>query len=466
MTDLSARLAQHKSLGAAPPEEHSWLIEHGTLRSVEPGDIVTAKGKPAQNFLVILDGHLVIRVDRGAGSHKIMEWKSGDVGGIMPYSRGASPPADVVAEEPTELIAVPKETFDEMIRECPVITGILVHAMIDRARVFTSSDLRDEKLISLGKLSAGLAHELNNPASAVIRSAKALTGGLNAAEHAARALAQLNVSDNEFAAIESMRSGCVASRSATRLSALDRADLEDSILDWLDSHDVDQGNAAALTDSGVKVESLENLSSSIRPEVLNAAVEWISACCTVRGLSSEIEMAATRIHDLVGAVKGFSYMDHAPSPEPVDVRKGINDTLTMLGMKTRSKSVDISVNLPDDLAPAHAIGAELNQIWMNLIDNALDAVSNGGKIDVSAENDRDAIVVSITDNGSGIPEEIQSRIFDPFFTTKGVGKGTGLGLDVVRRLLQRQEGEISLESAPGRTLFQVRLKAEEKSLNV
>lgn len=463
MVDLASRLTQHRSLGSAPADEHAWLIDHGVLRALAPGDVITAKGQPAQNFLVVLDGHLVIRVDRGAGSHKVFEWKTGDVGGIMPYSRGASPPGDVVAEEPTELIAVPKENFPDMIRECPVITGILVHAMIDRARQFTSSDLRDEKLLSLGKLAAGLAHELNNPASAVIRSAKSLSDGLNAAEHAARALAQLNVTDEEFAAIESMRNGCVASRGSTRLSALDRADLEDSILDWLELHEVDQGNATALTDSGVKVAALENLSSSVRPEALSAAVEWVSACCTVRGLSAEIEMAATRIHDLVGAVKGFSYMDHAPTPEPVDLRKGINDTLTMLGVKTRSKSVSIVVNLPDDLMRAHAVGAELNQVWMNLIDNALDAVPNNGRIEVSAENDRESVVVSIIDNGSGIPEEIKNRIFDPFFTTKAVGSGTGLGLDVVRRLLQRHEAEISVESEPGRTLFQVRLPAEKEA---
>jgi signal transduction histidine kinase len=151
-------------------------------------------------------------------------------------------------------------------------------------------------------------------------------------------------------------------------------------------------------------------------------------------------------------------MDHAPTPEPVDVRRGIADTLTMLGSKTKAKSINVTVNLDDDLSPAYAIGAELNQVWMNLLDNAIDAVANGGQIRVTASNARDAIVVSIIDDGNGIPKEIQSRIFDPFFTTKGVGNGTGLGLDVVRRLLQRHQGEVSVESNPGRTEFQVRLR--------
>jgi signal transduction histidine kinase len=154
-------------------------------------------------------------------------------------------------------------------------------------------------------------------------------------------------------------------------------------------------------------------------------------------------------------------MDHAPTPEPVDIRRGISETLTMLGAKTRSKSVEVSMDFADDLARAHAVGAELNQVWMNLIDNALDAVNPGGHVKVSAVNEMNSVVVRIIDDGPGIPSEIQARIFDPFFTTKGVGKGTGLGLDVVRRLLQRHDGGVSVESVPGRTEFQVRLPAEK-----
>lgn len=457
--NLAERLAKHKSLGAAPPDEHAWLIEHGTLRMLGPGDVVTAKGEPAKNLLVVLDGHLVIRVDRGAGSHKIFEWRGGEVGGVMPYSRGASPPGDVVAEETTELIAVPKELLPEMIHACPSVTGILVHAMVDRARQFTSSDLRDEKLISLGKLAAGLAHELNNPASAVIRSAKSLTAALNAAEHAARELAKNDLSDSEFTAIATMRAKCVASQGSMHMSAVQRADREEEISDWLSAHQAQQDSAMALADSGATLDALDELARTISPDALDATVEWIAACCVVRALSSEIETASTRIHDLVGAVKGFSYMDHAPTPEPVDVRRGITDTLMMLGGKTRAKSVNVSVDFADTLAPAYAVGAELNQIWMNLLDNALDAVPQGGHLSIKALTELDKIVVSIVDDGPGIPKEIQSRIFDPFFTTKGVGEGTGLGLDVARRLIQRHEGEISVESEPGRTEFQVRLPA-------
>lgn len=187
---------------------------------------------------------------------------------------------------------------------------------------------------------------------------------------------------------------------------------------------------------------------------------WLAAGCSVRALSGEIDTAASRIYDLVNAVKGFSYMDRAPTPEPVDIRRGIGDTFTMLGAKAHAKSVNVSMDLATDLPRAHAVGAELNQVWMNLIDNAIDAVSECGHVTVTAAKELDRVVVRVIDDGPGIPADIQGRIFDPFFTTKGVGSGTGLRLDIVRRLIQRHEGEIAVESVPGRTELQVRIPAE------
>jgi signal transduction histidine kinase len=460
-TDLMSRLAQHRSVGTAPLAEHAWLARQGMLRKYDVGAVVVGKGKQSRQLLVMFAGHLVIRMDRGAGAHKIFEWRTGDVAGAMPYSRGASPPNDVVAEEPTEGLSIEIEQFPEMIHECPVITATLVHAMVDRARQFTSSDLRDEKLISLGKLAAGLAHELNNPASAVMRSAKMLTESLTAAEQSARQLAAAQLSDSQFASIETARTMCGAAQAPAPVSSVAHADREDAIADWLVNHGANEESALPLADTSVTLDALDALAASVSGDALDASLRWISACCVVRALSLEIETAASRIYDLVGAVKGFSYMDHAPTPEPVDIRRGITDTFTLLGAKTRAKSVEASVDLPDDLPRAHAVGAELNQVWMNLIDNALDAVAAGGHVAVTAAQELDSVVVHIIDDGPGIPIDIQGRIFDPFFTTKGVGKGTGLGLDIVRRLLQRHDGEIAVESRPGRTEFQVRLPAEK-----
>jgi signal transduction histidine kinase len=458
--DIIAQLAQHRALRHAPPSEHAWLAAHGARYVYEEGDIVTRKGEQAQQMIILFSGHVVIRADRGAGSHKIFEWKGGDVGGAMPYSRGASPPRDACAEERTEVLAVDKEAFPELTRECPVATAALVHIMIDRARQFTSGDLRDEKLVSLGKLAAGLAHELNNPASAVVRSSKILIESLGAAEEASRILASAGLTPEQFAAIDRARAMCDAARGNAPSTPLERADREDELTDWLAGHSATQEYAIPLADTGITPGALDLLAKTVSGDALEAALGWISSCVMVKSLASEIEHAAERIHDLVGAVKGFSYMDHAPAAEPLDIRRGVADTLTMLNSKSRAKGVTIAVEIPDDVPRVHAVGAELNQVWMNLIDNAIDAVGKGGHVTVRAERERERVVVRIIDDGPGVPPEIQGRIFDPFFTTKGVGEGTGLGLDIVRRLLQRHDGDISLESVPGRTEFQVRLQAE------
>jgi signal transduction histidine kinase len=458
--DLMSRLAQHRALGAAPASELAWLIAHGTLHTYPAGSVVSAKGTQVKTLFILFRGHLIIRADRGAGAHKIFEWRGGDVGGAMPYSRGASPPTDAIAEEDMEVLEIPQTSFGEMTRECPVITAELVHAMLDRARQFTSADLRDEKLVSLGKLAAGLAHELNNPASAVVRSTKILIESLNGAEETSRILAGAGLTPAQFAAIDKAREMCDTSRGLAPHTPIERADREDELTDWLGDHNATQEYAVPLADTGITPNALDLLARTVSGDALEAALGWITACCLVRTLASEIDTAAERIHDLVGAVKGFSYMDHAPTLESVDVRKGIGDTLKMLGAKTRAKAAHVSLELPDDLPRAHAVGAELNQVWMNLIDNALDAVDVGGHVSVIGTKERDRVVVRVVDDGSGIPPEIQGRIFEPFFTTKGVGNGTGLGLDVVRRLLQRHDGDIAVDSVPGRTEFQVRLPAE------
>ncbi|HET9798510.1 MAG TPA: ATP-binding protein [Gemmatimonadaceae bacterium] len=454
---LVAKLAQHRALGHAPRSEHEWLVAHGRPHRYAAGDVATPKGQQTTTMLILFAGHVVIRGDRGAGAHKIFEWKPGDVGGAMPYSRGAVPPADAVAEEVSDVLMVGSEWFPEMIRECPVVTTALVHITIDRVRVFNASDLRDEKLVSLGRLAAGLAHELNNPASAAVRSSKLLLSSLNDAEEASRILAGARLSEEQFAAIDRAREMCETSASLAPRTPLERADREDALTDWLVDHSATQEYAVPLADTGVTPNALDLLARHVEGDALEAALGWISACCTVRVLAGEIERAAVRIHDLVGAVKGFSYMDHAPSAEPVDIRQGIADTLKMLGAKTRAKSVSVTLDLPDDLPRAHGVGVELNQVWMNLIDNALDAAPSGGHVAVVASRELDRVVVRVMDDGAGMTPQVRQHIFEPFFTTKGVGKGTGLGLDTAKRLLHRHDGEIDVESAAGRTVFEVRL---------
>jgi signal transduction histidine kinase len=457
---LQDRLAAHRTLAGAPPEQLAWLVAHGQLLHVEAGGLISAKGQPVQGLFIVLSGHLSITIDRGAGPHKAFEWRAGDVGGVLPYSRLKDSPGDTKAEEPTEILMIPREEIPALIRECYELTSIFVHVMLDRARVFTSSDLREEKMASLGRLAAGLAHELNNPASAVVRSAAGLKDRLSEVEEAARALGAVRLTESQRAAVAKTRGLCLAAAGATfGSSPLERADREDALAGWLERHGVDVSAAEALADSAITLESLDELAKELQGEALEATLRWLVAGCATTQLATQIETAATRMHTLVAAVKGFTYMDQATMPKPVDVGKGLSDTLAVLNGKARGRSVKVSLDVEDGLPRIPGFGGELNQVWANLVDNALDAAA--GQVIVSARRRGPSVVVAVADDGPGIPPAIRERIFDPFFTTKPVGQGTGLGLDIARRLVLRHHGEIEVESSPGRTEFRVVLPLDE-----
>jgi signal transduction histidine kinase len=455
--NLVDRLAAHKTVGGAPRHELEWLAAHGTLRQLAEGDVLTPKGLPITGLFLILSGHIAIYLDRGTGRHKVMEWRDGDVTGLLPYSRLVSPPGDTVAQVPTEVFAVPREALVEMIHACHEVTTILVHRMLDRSRIFTTSGLHDEKMASLGKLSAGLAHELNNPAAAIERSAALLDDRIADVEQGARAMNGAALSEAQLAALDRVRVACGATAVAGVLSPIQRAEREDAIADWLRDHGIDGSIAGPLGETAVSVEALDAVARAVDGPALAAGLRFVAATCSVRSLTSEIQEAAMRISGLVAAVKGFTHMDQAAVAEPVDLRASLANTVTVLNAKARAKSVGVNVAVPADLPKVRGFAGELNQIWANLIDNALDAVPVSGRVDVSAACERQRVVVRVTDNGAGIPEDVKTRMFEPFFTTKPVGKGTGLGLDIVRRLLTHNDADIEVDSAPGRTEFRVSL---------
>jgi len=456
-SNLIDRLAEHKTLGTAPREELEWLVAHSTLRHLNTAEVLTAKGAPVEGMFVYLSGRVAIFVDRGAGPNKVMEWQGGDVGGILPYSRVVSPPGDSVAQEPTTILAVPRDHIRTMTRECYEITSILVHAMIDRARIFTSSDMHDEKMVSLGKLSAGLAHELNNPAAAIERTAALLEDRLEDAEKATRALGAARLTDEQLCAIDEVRSSCLATQVQGVRSPIEQAQREEAIADWLADHGVDEDTAEALAETNVTFEALDLIAAAVQGPALNAVLHWAAAGCSVRSLAGEIQESAMRISGLVMAIKGFTHMDQAMVAEPVNLALSLGNTTTVLKSKARAKSVTVAINIEPGLPCVHGFAGELNQIFANLIDNALDAVPDSGRVEILANREQQRVVVRIVDNGSGIPEAISKKIFDPFFTTKPMGQGTGLGLDIVRRLVRHNDGDITVESQPGRTEFRIAL---------
>jgi signal transduction histidine kinase len=456
-SDLIDRLAEHKTLGAAPREELAWLAAHGSLRRLSAGEVLSHKGVPVEGLYVILSGHVTLSADRGAGLQKMIEWRTGDVSGVLPYSRLMNPPGDAIAQETTEILALHREHLRALTHECFEITSILVRTMVDRARLFTSSDLHNEKMISLGKLSAGLAHELNNPASAIERSASLLEDRLEDTEKATRALGAAKLSDAQLAALDAILASCLAKQTQAVLSCIEQSDREDAIADWLAGHGLNTTNAAMLADTEVTFEALDQLASVVSGSELNAVLRWAGAGCAARRLASGIQGAAMRISGLVMAIKGFTNMDQAMVAQQVDLGPSLANTVAVLQSKAREKSVAVSVELQCDLPQVRGFAGELNQIWGNLIDNALDAVPSGGRVEVLASREDQCVVVRIIDNGPGIPPQDLARIFDPFFTTKPMGQGTGLGLDIVRRLLRHNDGAIDVESKPGRTEFRVTL---------
>jgi signal transduction histidine kinase len=463
--DLIDRLAAHRTLGAAPREELAWLAAHGSFRHVNPGEVVAQKGQTVEELWVVLSGRIAIFVDRGTGVQKMVEWRPGDVTGLLPYSRLTTPPGNSIAQEPTEILALHRDHLPEMIRACQTITSILVHSMLDRARIFTSNELHDEKMLSLGKLSAGLAHELNNPASAIERSATLLEDRLDDGEQATRLFAGARLTEAQLTAVDRFRTSCHVKVHGVP-SPLEQAEREEEIADWLEAHNVDPGIADAIAETPTTIESLDRLSTAIDGPALEAVLRWTAAACSVRNLASEIQDAATRISGLVVAIKGFTHMDQATAAEPVDLVQSLGNTVAVLKSKARNKSASIAVDIEQNLPHVQGFAGELNQIWVNLIDNALDAIAKEGRVEVHAGRDGGRVLVRVVDNGPGIPSDIRDRIFDPFFTTKPMGLGTGLGLDIVRRLVRHNDGEIAVNSRPGRTEFRVLLPTVDNAAGV
>jgi signal transduction histidine kinase len=460
-TELVERLVAFPELAVLPREELEWMVAHGELVAFGVGDAPLRKGDPLDRMFIVLSGHIAVHRDRGSGPRWVMEWRAGDVTGALPYSRASVSAVDIVLDEETEVLALHVEYFPEMIRRCPAFTAHVVHLMLDRARSFRSSDLQEEKAISLGKLAAGLAHEINNPASAAVRASRLLLAGLPDTDAAVRGLGRAALTEEHVEAVERLREACLAGPTPPRRSPIEQSDHEDEIAGWLERHGSDPGLAASLADTAVDIHALDEAASQVPPDALDAALRWIAARCAIHSLASDVGTAATQIYELVDTVKRFTYMDNLSAPEIVDVEESLRDTLEVLSFKVRSKDADVRLEIDANLPKVQAVGSDLNQVWLGLIENALDAISNAGRIDVSARRELDRVVVRVIDDGAGIPEEVLPRIFDPFFTTKAPGQGMGLGLEIVRRLLRRCRGDVTVESRPGRTEFRVRLEAEQ-----
>jgi len=454
--DTVDRLQSLPAFASVPRSELEWVTARSEVQTYETGAIIRVADAEIDEMFILLDGHIALSMQRGGGSRTVMKVGPGYVLGVIPYSRFHRAPGNLVVEDTATAVVLHRSHFPALIRECPSMTETLVHQMLDRTREFRTLQLQDERMQSLGRLASGLAHELNNPASAAMRGAQSLSALLDEEEAASRALAAGQLGDSELDAVDRVRTQCCSGPARER-TALELADREDDLAEWLARHGLDTRAAEALARCELRLDELDGLATALPGQALGPAVRWVASGAAARQVAREIESAIGRVHDLVGAVKGFTFMDREGVPAHVDVARGLADTIAMLEAKSRAKSVVVQLETASDLPPVYGFGSEINQVWEKLIDNAIDAARSGGSVMITARSRGDDVIVGVADDGPGIAHEYRARVFDPFFTTKPVGQGTGLGLDVARRVVHLHHGDVEFTSQPGRTVFRVRL---------
>ena len=428
------------------------LSSYGRERRLGEGEYLFDEKDVVDSFYVVIEGEVGISRLDGAQETRLLTHGPGEFTGGLAVLTGKRSIHRARADAPTRVLEIDSEAFRRVAVEVPDVADALISGLARRMRFTQRAFRQHEKLAALGKLSAGLDHELNNPAAAAIRASQELGAGILAAQ-----LAALE-HDARFspAAREALAAllRAAAARPAPTLDPLALGDAEDDLATWLEEREV--GEAWDLTPTlaaaGVGQRDLGSLPVSAKE--FSGAVRWLAGTLELAGLAQEISASVGRISRLVGAMKEYTFMDRASSQE-ADLVQGIENTLTVLGHKLAGVSVarDFEEGLPSVPGP----GGDLNQVWTNLLDNAADAVAGGGNVGVRAFRDGQAVVVEVSDDGPGIPPEIRGRVFEPFFTTKEVGSGAGLGLDVARRVVAGRGGDIAMKTGPWGTRFAVRL---------
>jgi signal transduction histidine kinase len=463
-TDSCARLTADElgQMTLFADDDHAaleWLANHLEVRCYESGDIIIHEGSPAKEFMVILEGEMHFRrpLDPYA---PVFVRSAGQPTGVLPFSRIKVIGGRGTAVGRTRIAVMPATELRELVYRAPNLAQKLVGEMTDRTREMARSEERTAKMLALGKLSAGLAHELNNPASATQRSATLLREALNNRRKEAISLHGAVIPPEAQTLMTTLSETIAECGSGTQtIDALERADLEADLADWLAQRNFPTDLAGDLVDAGIRAEHLRPLTKLLNPENALHGMRILVYDHQILCFAREIEEASRRISDLVQAVKSYSYMDKTPIAD-VDVERGIDVTLRMFQHQLKH-GFEVRRQFAGNLPKIPANGSELNQIWTNLIDNAISAMNsqqNGEKIlTVRTVLEPQSVLVEFADNGPGIPPEIRGRIFEPFFTTKPVGEGTGLGLDIVDRIVRSHQGSINVNSQPGHTAFQIRL---------
>lgn len=446
------------ALSDLPDEQLKWILDNSEQLEYEEGEIVAKTGDPAEWMFFIIEGRIDYYMNVNGKlvffNHFTNDVESGGVTGLLPYSRMKVYSGNSIVVEKVRGLRLHKKYFQEMEKLYPDFIQRLIGYMTERARFFATTQMQREKVSALGNLAAGIAHELNNPASAINRISYDLANRLYLNIELTENMIRQGINADN---IKYLRDKIELKESDPKhkLSALQRMNKEDELMVWLEEKGLpaDQQVVDTFTEAGFTIEDLENLSDNVPKEELVQVLLWVENLLSSKRVIKDLAEASTRISNLVGAIKSHVHMDKTDDKQTTDIHKDIENTLTLLGYKIRDKKITVKKSYCEDLPKIPVYVGELNQVWTNIIDNAIYAVSEEGEITIESTCDKKNVNIKIIDDGVGIPKEIQSRIFDPFFTTKKVGEGTGIGLDIVQRIIKRHNGEIKVHSQPGRTEF-------------
>ena len=453
MDETRELLLQVPSFADLPGDQVDWFLSQSQELCLQAGETYARQNDPAEFMFVLLQGEFQWRGEI-SGEAVVLTISGGEISGILPFSRMKKYSLTGRTLTEARLLKFPAAQFPQLVQRMPELATRLVGKMSDRIREVTRLEQQRDRLVALGKLSAGLAHELNNPASAAKRASSQLREMVKRVRDASLELGRRDLSAAQKAEIEKLEA-MLTQTDAPPPDPLAASDLEEEIDSLLRSHGQEDlwQLSADLAKKNFQPAALEHLFAILDAATARAALVRISTSLEIIGLLHEIESSASRISDLVKAIKEYTFMDQSPV-QNIDIVKTLENTLTIMNHKLKR-----GVSVKRDYQPVpllvNSFGSELNQVWTNLIDNAIDAMGGQGELRVRTYREDDCVVVEIADNGPGISPEVQPHIFEPFFTTKGVGEGTGLGLDTVQRIVKKHRGSMQVLSKPGDTRFQV-----------
>lgn len=455
------------------PDEHlQWIIDHSEYHEYNDGDLLAKYGEPAEVMWIALEGKVAFYMYINGRQVYYFTFENnhvtGGVGGLMPYSRMKTYPGYSYALGELKLLKMHKDHFVALEHLNPDFIQKLIGYMTERARIFATTQLQHEKLNALGNLAAGIAHEMNNPAAAIRGISDELSKRLTRNYELTKELLESHLTAAQMETIHQL----VATKEKdgslhAKITALERMEIEDELSDWLESKGIlNREMAESFSEFGFNAEDLAGLHTGLDEKAFQRAMPWMENLISSKKIIQDLAEAASRISNLVTSIKSHVHMDRSNDLQATNLHKDIENTLTLLGFKLREKNIQVIKEFSPDLPEIPAYVSELNQVWTNLIDNAIFALEKNGTITIVTTHDARNINVSIIDNGPGIPHNIISRIFEPFFTTKKVGEGTGIGLDIVSRIVKNHNGEIKVNSEPGRTEFAICLpRAQHENLH-